>query len=80
VNLEDVEGDLRTKLDAVDPRVRAELLNILMTPDHDRAGRIGDLWLDPRSRKFAELLIDAEEHPPTGALLIGLMQEEQLRG
>jgi hypothetical protein len=62
VNLEDVERDLKAKLDALDPRVRAELLNALMTPDYDRALRIGDL-LDPRSRTFAELLIDCEECP-----------------
>jgi hypothetical protein len=47
VNLEDVERDLKAKLDALDPRVRAELLNVLMTPDYDRAHRIGDLWLRP---------------------------------
>jgi hypothetical protein len=64
MDLEDLERDLRAKLDALGPWVRAELLNVLMTPDYDRASRIGDFWLDPRSRTFAELLIDAEEHPP----------------
>jgi hypothetical protein len=41
MDLEDVERDLRVKLDALGPRVRAELLNALMAPDYDRAARIG---------------------------------------
>jgi hypothetical protein len=79
VNLEDVERDLQAKLDALGPRVRAELLNVLMTPDYDRAARIGDYWADPRSRTFAELLMDAEEHPATRGLLIGMLHEAELR-
>ena len=47
-----------------------------MLPDYDRAARIGDYWLDPRSRTFAELLIDAEESPATRGLLIGMLREE----
>jgi hypothetical protein len=35
VNLEDLERDLQAKLDALGPKVRAELLNVLMTPDFD---------------------------------------------
>jgi hypothetical protein len=61
VNLEDTERDLRAKLDALVPTVRAELLRTLMLPDYDRARRIGDFWIEPRSRRFAELLIDCEE-------------------
>jgi hypothetical protein len=64
-DLTDLERTLRDRLEALDPRVRTELLNVLMTPDYERARRIGDLWLDPRSRTFVELLIDAEEDPPT---------------
>jgi hypothetical protein len=75
----DVERDLRVKLDALGPRVRAELLNALMTPDYDRAARIGDLWLDPRSRDVLRAADLAEEHPPTRGLLIGMLREEQLR-
>jgi hypothetical protein len=59
--------------------VRAELLNVLMTPDFDRARRTGDLWLDPRSRTFAELLINAEEDPATRGLLVGMLREDDLR-
>ena len=35
----------------------AELLHVLMLPDFDRAGRIGEFWSYPGSRTFAELLI-----------------------
>jgi len=79
VNLEDVERNLRTKLDALGPRVRAELLNALMLPDYERAARIGDCWLDPRSRTFAELLIDAEESPATRGVLIGMLRDAPSR-
>jgi hypothetical protein len=51
-----------------------------MTPDCDRARRIGDYWLDPRSRTFAELLIHAKEQPQIRGLLIGMLREGQLRG
>ena len=40
---------------------RAELLYVLMLPDFDRADRIGEFWGNPRTRTFAELLIDCEE-------------------
>ena len=65
MNLEGVERDLKTKLDALGPRVRGEPLKVLMLPDYDRARRIGDHWLDPRSRTFAELLIDARRARPS---------------
>jgi hypothetical protein len=44
VNLEDVERGFRSKLDALGPTIRAELLRTLMLPDFDRARRIGDFW------------------------------------
>jgi hypothetical protein len=31
---------------------------VLMLPDFDRADRIGEFWGDPKTRAFAELLID----------------------
>jgi hypothetical protein len=40
---------------------RAELLHVLMLPDFDRADRIGEFWGNPKTRTFAELLIDCEE-------------------
>jgi hypothetical protein len=80
VNLQDLERDLQAKLDALGPRVRAELLNVLLTPDYERAKRIGDYWLDHRSRTFAELLIDCEESPYTRGVVVGMLREEELRG
>jgi hypothetical protein len=41
VSLEDLERDLQAKLDALGPRVRAELLDVLMMPDYERARRRG---------------------------------------
>jgi hypothetical protein len=41
-------------------RSRAELLRVLMLPDFDRADAIGSYWVDPKTRTFAELLIDCE--------------------
>jgi hypothetical protein len=48
-NLEDLERDLRAKLDALEPAPRAELLRVLMLPDYDRARRIGEFYGDPRT-------------------------------
>jgi len=77
-NLEDVERDLRDKLDAVGPAVRAELLRVLMLPDYERAGEVGAYWrTEPTT--LAELPIDCEEtathggHPRDAG-------EEELRG
>jgi hypothetical protein len=38
VDLEQVERQLRKRLDALGPARRAELLHVLMLPDFDRAG------------------------------------------
>lgn len=43
---------------------RAELLRVLILPDLERVGRIGEFWSYPPSRTFAELLIDCEETAP----------------
>jgi hypothetical protein len=40
---------------------RAELLHVLMLPDFDRAGRIGEFWASSATRSFGELLIDLED-------------------
>ena len=52
---------LREPLDALGPPPRAELLHVLMLPDFDPADRIGSYWGNPKTRIFAELLIDCEE-------------------
>jgi len=58
---DELEKQLRERLDALGPAPRAELLHVLMLPDFERAERIGEYWGYPESRAFAELLIDCEE-------------------
>ncbi len=54
---------------------RAELLHVLMLPNFDRAERIGEFWGNPKTRTFAELLIDCEEDRALRAELIGMLRE-----
>jgi hypothetical protein len=39
-----------------------------MLPDFERADRIGEFWGNPKTRTFAELLIDCEEHRTSATL------------
>jgi hypothetical protein len=41
---DELERQLRDRLDALPPAARAELLHVLMLPDFDRAARIGEFW------------------------------------
>lgn len=43
-DLRDLEHRLRDRLDALGRAQRAELLHVLMLPDYERAGRIGELY------------------------------------
>jgi hypothetical protein len=61
VRPDQLERRLRERLDALGPAPRAEPLHVLMLPDFERADRIGEFWGNPKSRTFAELLIDCEE-------------------
>jgi hypothetical protein len=70
-----LERRLRERLDALGPAPRAELLHVLMFPDFDRADRIGEFWGNPKTRTFAELLIDCEEDGVLRAVLIGMLRE-----
>ena len=63
---DELERRLRERLDALGPAPRAELLHVLMLPDFDRADRIGEFWGNPKTRTFAELLIDCEEDRTSG--------------
>jgi hypothetical protein len=66
---------LGDRLDALCPAPRAELLNVLMLPDFDRADAIGCCWGNAKTRTFAELLIDCEEDRTLRAVLIGMLRE-----
>jgi hypothetical protein len=67
---DELERRLRERLDALGPAPRAELLQVLMLPDFERADRIGEFWGYPESRAFAELLTDCEED--LRAVLVGM--------
>jgi hypothetical protein len=51
------------------------VLHVLMLPDFERAVRIGEFWVNPKSRAFAELLIDCEEDRTLPAVLVGMLRE-----
>ena len=80
VDLEVLERILHDRLDAIGPASRAVLRHTLLLPDHERAVRIGDLYGDPRTQTFAELLIDLEDSPHTRAVVLGELRERELRG
>jgi len=75
VTLDEVEAGLRARPDAPPPAPRAELLHVLMLPDFDRADAIGSYWGNPKTRTFAELLIDCEEDRILRAVLVGMLRE-----
>ena len=75
----ELERRLQERLDALGPAPRAELLHVLMLPDFDRADRIGSYWGNPKTRAFAELLIDCEEDRTRRAVLVGMLREGESR-
>ena len=72
---DELEQQLRRRLDALGPAPRAELLHVLMLPDFDRVDRIGSHWGNRATRAFAELLIDCEDDRTLRAVLVGMLRE-----
>jgi hypothetical protein len=75
VIFEEMERDLRRRLEALPPAARCELLHVLRLPDFDRAEAIGTFWGHPETRSFGELLIDLEEDRTLRAALVGMLME-----
>jgi hypothetical protein len=50
-----------------------------MLPDFDRADRIGEFWENPKTRAFAEPLIDCEEDRTPRAVLVGMLRQGESR-
>jgi hypothetical protein len=71
----ELDQQLLTRLDALGPAPRAELLHVLMLPDFERADAIGSYWGNPATRTFADLLIDCEEDRSLRAVLVGMLRE-----
>jgi hypothetical protein len=80
VNLDEMEAGLKARLEALPPAARAELLHVLRLPDFERADRIGQFWGNPKTRTFAELLIECEEDEALPAVLVGMLREAERSG
>jgi hypothetical protein len=70
-----LERRIRRDLDRMPPAARAELLHVFLQPDFERAATIGEYWANPKTRLFAELLIECEENRAARALLLGMLRE-----
>lgn len=74
-----MEERLRGSAPSLPPAAHAELLHVLRLPDFDRVHRIGSFWGNPKTRTFAELLIDCEEDRTLRAVLVGMLAEMERR-
>jgi hypothetical protein len=77
VELDQLERQLRARLDALAPAPRAEVIHVLMLPDYERAGMIGEFSGHPQTRFFGELLVDLEEDRAARAVVIGMLREAE---
>jgi hypothetical protein len=73
---QDAELLLQEPIAALGPGPRAELLDVLRLPDHERAKRIGEFYRDPKTRPFAHLLIDLNKSPHARSVVLGELREE----
>jgi hypothetical protein len=77
MTLPELERLLHERLDAFPLAARGELLHLLLLPDFDRAARIGEFYSNPRTRAFADLLIDLEEDRAARAMVVGMLRERR---
>ena len=75
---DELERQLRARLDALPPAARAELLHVLMLPDFDRPERIGESGATRRAAP-SQLLIDCEEDRTLRAVLVGILSGSERR-
>jgi hypothetical protein len=75
-----LEHLLQEHLAALGPAPRAELLHVLMLPDHERAARIGEYYDDRRTRTLAQLLIELEESPNARTVVLDELRVREMRG
>jgi len=78
-DLEDMELTFRDRLDAIGPEARAVLLHVLKLPDLERVRSISEFFADPRTRTFAQLLVDIEESPQARVFVLGELQRREPR-
>ncbi len=69
-DLEGLDHTLRERLDAIGPEARAILLHVLKLPNLERVRSIEEFYGDPRTRTFAQLLVDIEESPHARAFVL----------
>ena len=72
---DDIERTFTDRIDAIGPEARAILLHVLKLPDLERVRAIGDFHSDPRTRSFAQLLVDIEASPEARAFVLRQLQE-----
>jgi hypothetical protein len=72
-----LERQIRCDLDRLPPAAQAELLHVVLLPDFEGVARIREYWANPRTRSFADLLIQSEENRAARAVLVGMLRERE---